>query len=180
VDERCPGAPVAPHPSGGELTRGRQMDPVRRVWYKGSHANWMKRISSRNPPGGPTMNVACNSKVSIHAVMRRLSTKQQPNFPVVLFRSDFMLLSEKNCMKVCENQWVLTIPYPPKYLSRATSRGQTMVPEAQKPSQWLCLTKLPREMCSQLIASKALSWGTIRKSACILAEIIIRKSQGFD
>ena len=125
------------------------------------------------------MNVACNSKVSIHAVMRRLSTKQQPNFPVVLFRSDFMLLSEKNCMKVCENQWVLTIPYPPKYLSRATSRGQTMVPEAQKPSQWLCLTKLPREMCSQLIASKALSWGTIRKSACILAAITIRNSQTY-
>ena len=52
-----------------------------------------------------------------------------------------------------------------------------MAPEGQKPSQWLCLTKLPREMCSQPIVHKALSWGAIRKSACILAEITIRKSQ---
>jgi hypothetical protein len=52
-----------------------------------------------------------------------------------------------------------------------------MAPEGQKPSQWLSLTQLPREMYSQVIASKALSWGAIRKSACILAEITIRKSQ---
>ena len=51
-----------------------------------------------------------------------------------------------------------------------------MAPERQKPSQWLCLTKLPREMCSQPIVHKALSWGIIRKSACILAAITIRKS----
>jgi hypothetical protein len=52
-----------------------------------------------------------------------------------------------------------------------------MTPEGQKPSQWLCLAKFPREMYSQPIVHKALSWGTIRKSACILAEITIRKSQ---
>ena len=52
-----------------------------------------------------------------------------------------------------------------------------MAPEGQKPSKWLCLTKLPREMYSQPIVHKALSWGAIRKSACILAEITIRKSQ---
>ena len=34
-----------------------------------------------------------------------------------------------------------------------------------------------RELCSQLIERKALSWGIISKSACILAEITIRKSQ---
>jgi hypothetical protein len=51
-----------------------------------------------------------------------------------------------------------------------------MAPEGQKPSQWLCLTKLPREMYSQPIVHKALSWGIIRKSACILAEIMHRKS----
>jgi hypothetical protein len=51
-----------------------------------------------------------------------------------------------------------------------------MAPEGQKPSKWLCLTKLPREMYSQPIVHKALSWGAIRKSACILAEITIRKS----
>jgi hypothetical protein len=52
-----------------------------------------------------------------------------------------------------------------------------MAPEGQRPSQWRCLTKLPREMYSQPIVHKALSRGTIRKSACILAEITIRKSQ---
>jgi hypothetical protein len=52
-----------------------------------------------------------------------------------------------------------------------------MAPEGQKPSKWLCLTKLPREMYPQPIVHKALSWGAIRKSACILAEITIRKSQ---
>ena len=50
-----------------------------------------------------------------------------------------------------------------------------MAPEGQKPSQWRCLTKLPREMYSQPIVHKALSRGTICKSACILADITIRK-----
>ena len=80
-------------------------------------------------------------------------------------------------MKVHENQWVLTVPCLLEHLAGATSRGQTMTPEGQKPSQWLCLAKFPREMYSQPIVHKALSWGAIRKSACILAEITIRKSQ---
>jgi hypothetical protein len=54
-----------------------------------------------------------------------------------------------------------------------------MAPEGQKSSQWLCLTQLPREMCSQPIVSKALSQGIIRKFACVLAEITIRKSQAY-
>jgi hypothetical protein len=69
------------------------------------------------------------------------------------------------------------MPYPLERLAGATSRGQTMAPEGQKPSQCLCLTKLPRDMYSQPIVHKALSWGAIRKSAGILAEITIRKSQ---
>jgi hypothetical protein len=52
-----------------------------------------------------------------------------------------------------------------------------MAPEAQKPSQWLCLTQLPREMYSQPIVYKALSRGIIGKLTPILAEIMIRKSQ---
>jgi hypothetical protein len=88
-----------------------------------------------------------------------------------------MLFSEKNRMKTHTNQWLRTMPYPPERLTGATRRGHPMTPEGQKPSQWLCLTKLPRERCSQPIASKALSWGIIRKSACILAELTIRKSQ---
>jgi hypothetical protein len=52
-----------------------------------------------------------------------------------------------------------------------------MAPVGQKPSQWLCLMKPLREMCSQTIVSKALSWDIIGKSAPMLAEITIRKSQ---
>jgi hypothetical protein len=95
----------------------------------------------------------------------------------VLFRSTLMLFSEKNRMKVHKNQWLLTMLYPLVRLAGATSRGQTMAPEGQKPSKWLCLTKLPSEMYPQPIVHKALSWGVIRKSACIFAEITIRKSQ---
>jgi hypothetical protein len=101
------------------------------------------------------------------------------DFSVVLFRPNFVLFSEKNRMKVHKNQWLLTMPYPLERLAGATSRGQTMAPEGQKPSKWLCLTKLPREMYSQPIVHKALSWGIIRKSACGLTEIMIRKSQAF-
>ena len=100
-----------------------------------------------------------------------------PDFSVVLFRSTLMLFSEKNRMKVHKNQWFLTMLYPLVRLAGATSRGQTMTPEGQKPSKWLCLTKLPSEMYPQPIVHKALSWGAIRKSVCILAEITIRKSQ---
>src|SRR4029453_17768025 len=99
------------------------------------------------------------------------------DFSVVLFRSDCRLFSEKNRMKAHINQWLLTMPYPLEHLSGAIRRGHTMDPEGQRPSQWRCLTKLPREMYSQPIVHKALSRGTICKSACILAEITIRKSQ---
>src|SRR4029453_11133395 len=103
----------------------------------------------------------------------------RPDFSVVLFRSTLMLSSEKNRMKVHKNQWLLTMLYPLVRLAGATSRGQTMAPEGQKPSKWLCLTNLPREMYSQPIVHKALSWGAIRMSACVLTEITIRKSQRY-
>jgi hypothetical protein len=69
------------------------------------------------------------------------------------------------------------MPYPLEHLAGARHRGQTMAPEGQKPARWLCLTKFPREMCSQPIVRKALSWGIIRRTAYILAEITVRKSQ---
>ena len=80
-------------------------------------------------------------------------------------------------MKTHKNQWILAMPYHPEHLAGATGRGQIMAPEAQKPSQWPCLTQLLSEMCSQRIASKALSRGILCQSACILADITIRKSQ---
>jgi hypothetical protein len=88
-----------------------------------------------------------------------------------------MLFSEKNRMKVHKHQWLLTMPYSLECLAGDTSREQTMAPERQKPAQWLCLMKFPREMYSQPIVHKALSRGIIGKSAPILAEITIRKSQ---
>jgi hypothetical protein len=57
-----------------------------------------------------------------------LSVFYLPDFSVVLFRSDFVLVSEKNHMKVHKNQWIGTMSYPPERLSGVTSRGQTMVP----------------------------------------------------
>ncbi len=87
-----------------------------------------------------------------------------------------MLFSKNDRMKVHTNQWLLTMPWPLERLAGATRIGHTMAPEGQRPSQWRCLTKLSREMYSQPIVHKALSRGTIRKSACILAEITIRKS----
>jgi len=57
------------------------------------------------------------------------------DFSVVLFRSDFVLFSEKNRVKAAKNQWVWIMPYHPERLSGATSRGQIMAPEVQKPSQ---------------------------------------------
>jgi len=69
------------------------------------------------------------------------------------------------------------MPYHPKALLERHAEDKPWHLRGQKPSKCPCLTKLPREMCPQLIVSKALSWGIIRKSACLLADITIRKSQ---
>ena len=45
------------------------------------------------------------------------------DFSVALFRSNFMLFSEKNRMKVHTNQWVWIVPQPPKRLAGATNQG---------------------------------------------------------
>jgi hypothetical protein len=60
---------------------------------------------------------------------------QFPDFSVVRFRSKFMLVSEKNRMKVLKIQWLRIMPYPPECLAGAISRGQTLVPEVQTPLQ---------------------------------------------
>jgi hypothetical protein len=67
--------------------------------------------------------------------VRDVRSRQGTDFSVVLFRSDFVLFSEKNHMKVPKNQWVWIMPYHPERLSGATSRGQITAPEVQKPSQ---------------------------------------------
>jgi hypothetical protein len=57
------------------------------------------------------------------------------DFSVALFRSDFVLVSEKNRMKVPKHQWVWAMSYHPERLSGATSRRHITAPEGQKPSQ---------------------------------------------
>jgi hypothetical protein len=56
----------------------------------------------------------------------------KPDFSVVLFRSTFMLFSEKNHVKALKNQWVSSRPWPSERLARATSRGHITAPEVQE------------------------------------------------
>ena len=46
------------------------------------------------------------------------------DFSVVLFRSDFVLVSEKNHMKMHKNQWLLTPLSPLDIPCRATNWGK--------------------------------------------------------
>src|SRR5512138_1213509 len=80
-------------------------------------------------------------------------------------------------MKVHKNQWLWDGPYSPDHLSGALSRGHTMAPEGQTPSQRPEMGPPHSGVDLQPLENKALSWGIIRKSACILAAITIRKSQ---
>ena len=77
-----------------------------------------------------------------------------PDFSVVLFRPDFMLASEKYPMKAHKNQQLLAMLCSPDSLMEPGARGQTIVPEVQKPSQWPCMRRLLREVCSQLMREK--------------------------
>ena len=45
------------------------------------------------------------------------------DFSVVLFRPNFMLVSEVYPMKVHKNQWLLTTPSPPDTPGEATNQG---------------------------------------------------------
>ena len=50
-------------------------------------------------------------------------TDKIPDFSVVLFRPHFMLLSEKNRMKVHTNQWLLSLLSPYDIPCGATNQG---------------------------------------------------------
>ena len=117
------------------------------------------------------------SQSKIQSRSMTASRSKTADFSGVLFQSDFVLASKKNHMKTHKNQWVWAAPHLPEPLSEAISRGPTVAPEAQKPSQCLDRVRPHSDRGLQLLENKALSWGIIRKSACILAEITIRKSQ---
>ena len=68
-------------------------------------------------------------------VANSLWNSQEADFSVVLFRSDFVLLSEQNYMKVLKNQWLLAVLYSSECLAGAPHRGHTMAPEGQRPAQ---------------------------------------------
>jgi hypothetical protein len=99
------------------------------------------------------------------------------DFSVVLFRPHFMLVSEEFPMKSHKNQWVWSMPCPPEHLAGAISRVQILVSGVQTPSQCPDTGLSPREVRLQALDNKVLSRGIRGKSAPILAEITIRKSQ---
>jgi len=53
----------------------------------------------------------------------------------VLFRSDFVLVSEKNYMKVHKNQWIGPCHILPHAFSESQAEDKPWHPEAKKPSQ---------------------------------------------
>jgi hypothetical protein len=103
--------------------------------------------------------------------------KRDTGFSVVLFRPHCMLVSEEFPMKSHKNQWVWSMLCPPEHLAGAISRVQILVSGVQTPSQCPDTGLSPRQVRLQALENKALSCGIRGKSAPILAEITIRKSQ---
>ncbi len=57
------------------------------------------------------------------------------DFPVVLFRPNFMLLSEEHLMKTHKNQWLLSTLFLPAIPWEPRTKAHPMVQEVQTPSQ---------------------------------------------
>jgi hypothetical protein len=88
-----------------------------------------------------------------------------------------MLASEENSMKVHKNQWLLTMPSPPALPCGGTNQGTHHGVWRTDAFAVTCDGAIPRDVGLQTLENKALSRGIIGKSAPILAEITIRKSQ---
>jgi hypothetical protein len=56
-------------------------------------------------------------------IPQNYSAAKEPDFSVVLFRSDCMLASEEHPMKAHKNQWLLTMPSPPAIPGGGTNQG---------------------------------------------------------
>ena len=111
------------------------------------------------------------------SVFLRLFVSKITDFSVVLFRPHFMLPSEEHPMKTHKNQWFLNTLSPPDIPWGATHQGGC-------PGAWgtdafavPCYGPIPRELSLQAIENKALSHSIHGKSAPLLAEILIWKSQ---
>jgi len=88
-----------------------------------------------------------------------------------------MLVSEENSMKSHTNQCLVGLLSPLISLVELRTRGHTMVSGVQTPSQGPDRGRPHSDVSLQLLESTALAWGIIRRSAYILAEITVRKSQ---
>jgi hypothetical protein len=102
---------------------------------------------------------------------------KSPDFSVVVFRLHFMLVSEEHLMKPHKNQWLLNLLSPLISLGEPRTRVHTMVSVVQAPTQGRDRGRFPRDMGLQTLENTVFSRGIIGKSAPILAEITIRKSQ---
>jgi hypothetical protein len=67
--------------------------------------------------------------------MRPATLPKAADFSVVLFRLDFVLVSEKNHMKVHKNQCIGPCHIPPNALLELPAEGKPQHLEAQKPAQ---------------------------------------------
>jgi hypothetical protein len=99
------------------------------------------------------------------------------DFSVMLFRPNFMLASEEHPMKAHKNQWFLTMPSPPAIPCGGTSQGTHHGVGRADAFAVTWHGTILSNMSLQSIDNKALSRGIIEKTAPILAEITIRKSQ---
>jgi len=88
-----------------------------------------------------------------------------------------MLLSKSYPMKVHKNQWLLTVPSPPAIPCGGTNQGAHHGVWRADAFAVTSDGTIPRDVGLQTLENKALSRGIIKKSAPILAEITIRKSQ---
>lgn len=64
-----------------------------------------------------------------------LQTLQETDFSVVLFRPNFMLVSEGHLVKAHKNQWLLNPLLSLISLGEPQTKAYLMVPEVQTPSQ---------------------------------------------
>ena len=79
----------------------------------------------------PTPAQTRNGDRLLQSLPNHQDKEKYADFSVVLFRSDSVLFSEKNHMKVPKNQWVWTMPCSSERITGATRRGHTMAPEVR-------------------------------------------------
>src|SRR5919199_6652609 len=88
-----------------------------------------------------------------------------------------MLLSEEHPMKSHKNQWLVSLLSPPDIPCGVTNQGTHHAVWGADAFAVPWYETIPREVRLQALEHKVLSRGIRGKSAPILAEITIRKSQ---